>query len=64
VTCHKAQGGQWPGATIDFTSYAMPEQSEDGHRWAYTAITRASSQANLLMSPEQPVSALLESLGL
>lgn len=64
VTCHKAQGGQWPGATIDFTSYAMPENSEDGHRWAYTAITRASSQVNLLMTPEQPVAALLESLGL
>ncbi len=64
VTCHKAQGGQWPQAVVDLTSYAMEEKSQEGHRWAYTAITRASDNLKLLMSPEQSVSSLLTELGL
>lgn len=38
VTCHKAQGGEWPAAAVIF-------ESSDTHmahlRWTYTAITRA-----------------------
>ena len=64
VTCHKAQGGQWPKAVVDLTSYTMEEKAQDGHRWAYTAITRASDSLQILMSPEQSVSNLLAQLGL
>ena len=64
VTCHKAQGGQWPVVVIDLTSYTMDESAKEGHRWAYTAVTRASESLKMLMSPEQPVSHLLTRLGL
>jgi hypothetical protein len=38
VTCHKAQGGEWPAAAVYFESAA----THVSHlRWAYTAITRA-----------------------
>lgn len=37
-TCHKAQGGEWPGAVVIFESLGT---HLDAQRWAYTAITRA-----------------------
>ena len=48
VTCHKAQGGQWPVVFVD-QGY-MPEENPDAgfYRWLYTAITRASSKLFLL----------------
>lgn len=38
VTCHKAQGGEWPSAVVVFE---RGRPSMDVLRWTYTAITRA-----------------------
>ena len=40
VTCHKAQGGEWPSAVVVFER-GCP--SLDCLRWTYTAITRAKN---------------------
>jgi ATP-dependent exoDNAse (exonuclease V) alpha subunit len=44
VTCHKAQGGQWPVVYIDsgFMNEAM--YNTEYLRWLYTAVTRATSR--------------------
>lgn len=48
VTCHKAQGGQWPNVYID-ASYLPPDISPlENYRWLYTAITRATHRLTLL----------------
>ncbi len=38
MTCHKAQGGEWDKAFVQFSNAS---QSEHFFRWAYTAMTRA-----------------------
>lgn len=45
VTCHKAQGGQWPSVFVD-TGYIAPEalRTIDFYRWLYTASTRATDR--------------------
>ena len=40
LTCHKAQGGEWESAVVDFSSTGG-KRNEAFFRWAYTAITRA-----------------------
>jgi len=40
ITCHKAQGGEWEKAYVDF--FARTGLKDDHLRWCYTAITRAS----------------------
>jgi exodeoxyribonuclease-5 len=48
VTCHKAQGGQWPAVFID-QGYLTEEMLGTDHlRWLYTAVTRASEQLYLV----------------
>lgn len=48
VTCHKAQGGQWPVVFID-QGYLSEDQVDQGFiRWLYTAITRATEQVYLV----------------
>jgi exodeoxyribonuclease-5 len=48
VTCHKAQGGQWPVVFID-QGYITEELLDlEFLRWLYTALTRASSEVYLL----------------
>lgn len=48
VTCHKAQGGQWPVVFID-QSYFMDEMlNVDYLRWLYTAFTRATEHVILV----------------
>ena len=42
VTCHKAQGGEWDKVFI-LWDYGQGLQNQGFFRWAYTAITRASS---------------------
>jgi hypothetical protein len=57
VTCHKAQGGEWPNAFIfwdkstqtNFDFYESEhdrsgKSNTDFYRWAYTAVTRASNK--------------------
>ncbi len=48
VTCHKAQGGQWPFVIID-QCYLTEELIDiEFLRWLYTALTRSSGQVYLL----------------
>lgn len=48
VTCHKAQGGQWPAVFIDHGYFVEDMWNEDYMRWLYTAVTRASIQLFLV----------------
>lgn len=48
VTCHKAQGGQWPAVIVD-QGYLTDEMIDEQYfRWLYTAVTRASEKLYLL----------------
>lgn len=48
ITCHKAQGGQWPVVFVD-QGYLTDEMlNKEFYRWLYTAFTRASDQLFLL----------------
>ncbi len=53
VTCHKAQGGQWPAVFVDQGYLTAEMMGTEYVRWLYTAITRASEQLYLVgFSPE------------
>lgn len=41
ITCHKAQGGEWPQVYLNIHKSVYGMQSEQLHRWFYTALTRA-----------------------
>ena len=45
LTCHKAQGSEWPHVTIVDDSRVF---RDDADRWLYTAITRAAEGLTLL----------------
>ncbi len=48
VTCHKAQGGQWPAVFVD-QGYVTDEMvNTDFLRWFYTACTRATHELFLV----------------
>ncbi|MDU0369598.1 ATP-dependent RecD-like DNA helicase [Hymenobacter endophyticus] len=47
ITCHKAQGGTWQTAFIDFAGFSGRRHAHY-FRWVYTALTRASRQVYLL----------------
>lgn len=48
VTCHKAQGGQWPVVFID-QGYLTKEMINTEYlRWLYTAFTRATERVYLM----------------
>ena len=64
VTCHKAQGGEWPSAFVFWDkgtksnfNYYNSNQDKSGksnadfYRWAYTAITRASQKLYCINPP-------------
>jgi len=44
VTCHKAQGGEWKRAYVNFEPMLDNIPRKNLYRWTYTAITRASSE--------------------
>ncbi len=48
VTCHKAQGGQWPCVFIDQGYLTKEMLNVEYIRWLYTAFTRASQQVYLM----------------
>ncbi len=48
VTCHKAQGGQWPCVFIDHGFLADEMLDKSLIRWLYTALTRATEQVYLV----------------
>lgn len=47
TTCHKAQGGTWRTAFVDFAGHGGQVHAHY-FRWVYTALTRASQQLYLL----------------
>lgn len=64
VTCHKAQGGEWPSAFVfwdkgtqsNFNFYESEHNrsgktNPDFYRWAYTAVTRASEKLFCINPP-------------
>ena len=50
VTCHKAQGGEWPTAIVDFDGRA-PDGHAEFLRWSYTAVTRAKKELLVARAP-------------
>jgi len=48
VTCHKAQGGQWPCVFIDHGFLSDEMLDLNLIRWLYTALTRASEKVYLI----------------
>ncbi|HEX3008781.1 MAG TPA: AAA family ATPase [Bacteroidales bacterium] len=48
VTCHKAQGGQWPVVFIDQSFFNDDMLNIDYLRWLYTAFTRATEHLVLV----------------
>ncbi len=58
ITCHKAQGGEWDTAYVDYTGRTGLD--DDSLRWAYTATTRASRQLwGVAMPRVQPLGRLV-----
>ena len=51
ITGHKAQGGEWENAFVDFSG--RNGLSKDELRWIYTAITRASKKLYVLLPPKK-----------
>jgi ATP-dependent exoDNAse (exonuclease V) alpha subunit len=51
LTCHKAQGSEWPDVFVQCKTHHTNPRTEEYFRWLYTAITRASSQVHLLNPP-------------
>ena len=48
ITCHKAQGGQWPVVFVDQGYLTEEMMDKSYYRWLYTAFTRASEKLYLL----------------
>ncbi|RYD87642.1 MAG: ATP-dependent endonuclease, partial [Sphingobacteriales bacterium] len=48
VTCHKAQGGQWPAVFVDQGYITEEMVNMDFLRWFYTACTRATNELFLV----------------
>lgn len=46
LTCHKAQGSQWPGVLVFDESSVF---REDAAKWLYTAITRAAERVTVVV---------------
>ena len=51
LTCHKAQGGEWPTAVVVFDGRDRGWANEDYFRWTYTAITRAKGRLVAVRPP-------------
>ena len=51
ITCHKAQGGTWHTALVDFAGFSG-QRHVHYFRWVYTALTRAARQLYLLNAPD------------
>lgn len=47
ITCHKAQGGEWPEVFLNIQKSVYVQRDNALYRWFYTALTRASKQLHL-----------------
>ncbi len=52
ITCHKAQGGQWPVVFIDHSFFNEEMINEEYFRWLYTAVTRATERLYFVNLPK------------
>ncbi len=58
LTCHKAQGGEWESAIVDFSD-RRGGPNQDYFRWVYTAITRAKNRLGTIAAPSfDPMSSM------
>lgn len=48
ITCHKAQGGEWPAVYLDIPRYLSHEPDRSAYQWLYTAMTRASDMLYII----------------
>lgn len=55
VTCHKAQGGQWPSVFVDLGYTPTDTTPLENLRWLYTATTRATDCLSLINPPEEMI---------
>ncbi|MFZ5553857.1 MAG: ATP-dependent DNA helicase [Bacteroidota bacterium] len=53
VTCHKAQGGQWPVVFVDQGYLTEDMINAEFLRWLYTAVTRATEKLYLVNFDEK-----------
>lgn len=53
VTCHKAQGGQWPVVFLDPGFLRLDQLDVEYLRWLYTGFTRASERLYLVNFPAE-----------
>lgn len=51
ITCHKAQGGEWPHVFVDCVHLAAKKQSKEYFQWLYTAVTRSKNNLDLINAP-------------
>ncbi len=51
LTCHKAQGGEWDTAVVNFSD-GRGKDNEEFFRWTYTAITRAKKNLLTVNAPK------------
>jgi len=47
ITCHKAQGGEWPKVYLNIQKSVFGQERPALYRWFYTALTRASEDLYL-----------------
>lgn len=47
ITCHKAQGGEWPQVFLNLQKSVYVQEGNALYRWFYTALTRASRSLHL-----------------
>jgi ATP-dependent exoDNAse (exonuclease V) alpha subunit len=47
ITCHKAQGGEWPHVYLNIHKSIYGMKSPQLYRWYYTALTRAQSHLHI-----------------
>lgn len=62
LTCHKAQGSEWPHAFVSCAAMGNPLTAEN-FRWLYTALTRTSHRLYLLDPPRLEVGAGISIVG-
>lgn len=48
ITCHKAQGGEWPEVFVNMPRNIMLNPTKSSYQWVYTAITRAKDQLHIV----------------
>jgi exodeoxyribonuclease V len=52
ITCHKAQGGQWPVVFLDQGYFTDDMLDREYLRWLYTAFTRSTEKIYLVNFPD------------